>query len=86
MSDRDLRRAIGRGLPGTTRVGDLVQGGVTSVPAGARLSEAAQMLDAHRISALLVMDKDRPVGILTTLDVLDHAARMPWRAAELKPR
>ena len=49
-------------LMGATRVGDLVQGGVTSVPAGARLSEAAQMLDAHRISALLVLEKDRPVG------------------------
>jgi CBS domain-containing protein len=86
VSDRDLRRAIGRRLPGATPIGELVQGGVISVPAGARLSEAAQMLDRHRISALLVLDGDRPVGILTTLDVLDHAARMPWRTAVLKPR
>jgi acetoin utilization protein AcuB len=81
VSDRDLRRAIGRRIPDSTRVSDVVQGGVISVPVSTRLSEAAEVMAANRISALTVQQDEKTVGILTTWDVLDHVAKMPWRAA-----
>lgn len=81
VSDRDLRRAIGRRIPDTTPVSDVVQGGVISVPVSTRLSEAAEVMAANRISALTVQQDEKTVGILTTWDVLDHVARMPWRTA-----
>jgi acetoin utilization protein AcuB len=81
VSDRDLRRAIGQGLGESQPVADVVQGGVHSVPASTRLSEAAEVMSANRISALIVNEGEEPAGIVTTWDVLDHVAHMPWRAA-----
>jgi signal-transduction protein with cAMP-binding, CBS, and nucleotidyltransferase domain len=45
------------------------------------LSEAAEVMAANRISALMVQQGEKTLGILTTWDVLDHVARMPWRTA-----
>jgi len=81
VSDRDLRRALGQGRPDTMPAGDIVQGGVISVPGSTRLSEAAEVMAANRISALIVQQGEDSAGILTTSDILDHIARMPWRSA-----
>ncbi len=81
VSDRDLRRAIGQGVPDNTPIADVVQGGVISVPASTHLSEAAEVMAANRISAVIVQQGETTAGILTTWDVLDHVARMPWRTA-----
>jgi predicted transcriptional regulator len=45
------------------------------------LSEAAEVMAANRISALTVQEDGKTVGILTTSDILDQVARMPWRTA-----
>jgi acetoin utilization protein AcuB len=80
-SDRDVRRALGQRRPDNIPVADVVQGGVITVPVSTRLSEAAEVMAANRISALIVQQDEHPAGILTTWDIVDHVAHMPWRAA-----
>jgi CBS domain-containing protein len=41
-----------------------------SISPDASVDEAASVMEAHRVSALPVMEKSRVVGILTTTDVL----------------
>jgi predicted transcriptional regulator len=36
---------------------------------------------ANRISALIVQQGEDPAGIVTTVDILEHIAHMPWRTA-----
>jgi len=37
------------------------------------LAEAAQMMSAHRISCLVAVESDRPVGIITEADLVQVA-------------
>lgn len=77
VSDRDLRRAAGRGLDPTTPVLELATRAPTTATASESVSRAARRLSHERIGALPVVDGDgRVVGILTVTDVLAHAARV----------
>jgi CBS domain-containing protein len=79
VSDRDLRRALGRGLSASTRVLDLVKHQkLETIEATARLSAAAELLDRQRIGALVVTAGGKRYGIVTTADVLAHAGELPW--------
>lgn len=72
VSERDLRRAVGCGRHEDMPVGDIVTMEPLTVTPGTSLSEAAQLMCEHRISALPVVDQDECVGILTASDVLEH--------------
>lgn len=72
VSDRDLRRAKGQGLPDSSPIEDLMAHGVCSLPPDAPLSQAAALMTERKISAIPVLEEERLVGILTTSDVLDH--------------
>jgi acetoin utilization protein AcuB len=83
VSDRDLRRALGRGLSASTPVGELVKNQkLATIESKEKLSVAADQLDRLRIGALVVTDSGVRFGILTTADVLAHAEKLPWRRAQ----
>ena len=51
-------------------VGSVMSKDVVTIGSGADAREAAQMLHDHRIGALPVVDRGRPVGIITETDLL----------------
>jgi len=51
-------------------VGSVMSKDVVTIGSGADAREAAQMLLDHRIGALPVVDRGRPVGIITETDLL----------------
>ena len=72
VSDRDLRRELGRGRREDYPLAEAMSSTPTVATPKMRLSEAVgRMLDA-RISSLPVLQDDELVGILTALDALDH--------------
>ena len=76
LSDRDLAHALARGaLDATAR--DVARTEAVTIAPGARLAEAALLMDRHRISHLLVVDAGRLVGMLSTLDLARAVAWGP---------
>jgi CBS domain-containing protein len=53
-----------------TPVAEVMTGDLIAVSAGAALSEVVALMEARRIHRVVVMDRDRPVGVVSTLDVL----------------
>lgn len=47
---------------------------VLSIEPDAPLSDAVRIMDEHRITHLVVTDRERPVGVISTLDVAGAAA------------
>jgi CBS domain-containing protein len=45
-----------------------------SIEPNAPLSEAVGLMDAHNVAHLVVVDRERPVGVISTLDVAGAAA------------
>ena len=70
LSDRDVRRARGRGQLELTLVRELVGPVPRSPSPDQRLSSLAAILSAERIGALPVVSGGRLVGIATTVDVV----------------
>jgi acetoin utilization protein AcuB len=73
VSDRDLRRAQGSGHRPDYPVDELMSYPVRTIDACAPMSEAAARMVETHASALPVEHDGEIVGILTTLDMLDHA-------------
>ncbi len=78
VSDRDLRRAIGR-----HQLHDSVYRSSTGAPLtvapDTRMSRAVEMMLESRIGSLPVtVDGDRLAGIITMSDVVDHAVNTLW--------
>jgi CBS domain-containing protein len=78
VSDRDLRLAIGRGSSLDAPIGSLVPRSIISIEPRARLSHAAELMLLHSIGSLVVGEGTQALGILTSSDVLDHAANLSW--------
>ncbi len=72
LSDRDLRRARGRGTAPSTRVSELMTEDPVTLAPGDSLLEAARRVLEDRISALPIADGGTLVGILTVTDLLNH--------------
>lgn len=45
-----------------------------TIEPGAALTEAARVMDEHNATHLVVLDGDRPVGVISTLDIAGAAA------------
>jgi CBS domain-containing protein len=82
LSDRDVCRAAGcrsvaadDGDGGSARVRDYMSDTVRALERSATVADAARMMVEHRISAVPVLERGRPAGIVTTTDVLDHLSR-----------
>ncbi len=69
VTDGDLRRHMGRDLM-ATRVGDVMTRKPKSIKPGAMASAALEMLNSSRITALFVVDRSKPVGIIHVHDLL----------------
>jgi CBS domain-containing protein len=94
LSDRDLRRLLGETLENWSDapagvLDQLVEEVMTlepvSVRSGAKLREALDALLREGVGALPVLDdKDRPIGILSYLDVLRWLQKHPGRHGEVE--
>ena len=76
ITDRDIVvKALAQGRdPASTACGELAQGTVRWISAGASLDEALGMMREHAVKRLCVMDDDkRLTGIITEADVATHA-------------
>lgn len=72
VSDRDLRRAEGRGRTEDFPIDEVMSTDTISVDPGTRLSVAVHEMVQHKIGSLPVLWDDELIGILTTTDILDH--------------
>jgi acetoin utilization protein AcuB len=72
LSDRDLRRAIGRGRPEDTPIDEFMTRDLVTIRPESRLSEAATLMSEGKFSALPVVDQEDLVGILTASDILTY--------------
>jgi arabinose-5-phosphate isomerase len=72
FTDGDLRRTLDRGLdPRATPVAEVMTQGGKSIDPEALAAEAAQLMQEHRIQALLVLDPDGSLaGVLNFQDLL----------------
>jgi CBS domain-containing protein len=72
VSDRDLLRAAGR----DSLVGEVMSSEVQTVGPATPAATAAEKLLRRKISALAVVDgQGRPIGIITSTDLIDIAYR-----------
>lgn len=69
ITDGDLRRHMGRDLM-TARVADIMTRKPKTIKPGAMASAALEMLNSSRITALFVVDRNKPVGIIHVHDLL----------------
>ncbi len=74
LSDRDVRRFHGRGRLELALVREMMTPEPRTASPDKGLSHAAHILSTHRISALLMVEHGRLVGMLTLVDVLGPCA------------
>lgn len=79
VTDRDLALAVlGGGLdPRTTRLGDVMSEDVVVCDIGKDVSEVVGLMREHGIRRVPVMEKGRPVGLVTLDDLLAEDAAPP---------
>ena len=68
VSDTDLLRAARNGIEGLT-AGEIAATEPVTVEPSLALSEAVRLMDEHHTTHLIVADRGRPIGILSTLDL-----------------
>jgi CBS domain-containing protein len=80
VSDLDLIEVCAHdGLEGRT-AGGAASSEVVTITPGESLRKAAQLMSAHGVAHLLVVEEraDRPIGIISTLDVARTLASRLW--------
>jgi CBS domain-containing protein len=73
LSDLDVVHAAAVGALDAT-VRDAARTEAATVEAARPLTEAAQLMDRHRVTHLVVIDGTRPVGVISTLDLIGAIA------------
>ena len=68
VSDLDLVRAARAGMEGLTAA-DLAADEPVTVEASLPLTDAARLMDERGVAHLVVAEGDRPVGVVSTLDI-----------------
>ena len=76
VSDRDLRRCIGRGQLEGTPIGEIAPDELVTIDPDSKLSGATEMLVRHHIGAIPVIESERLIGLITTADVLNHCTQV----------
>lgn len=69
----DLMQAL-RDPSGHARAEAVSRRMALSIEPGAPLSDAVCLMDDHRVAHLVVVDRERPIGVVSTLDVAGAAA------------
>ena len=72
LTERDiLKRVVVRGLdPVKTRVGEVMSSPLVTVSADAYIIDASRLMAQRDIRRLLVVEGDKPVGVVTEKDLL----------------
>lgn len=88
VSDRDLGGRVGfRGADGEARtVAEIMSRPVVTAPPNTTIRQAANLLRGRTIGCLAVMDRQRPIGIVTTTDLLELIGRGVERPIERSTR
>lgn len=71
LSDRDVGSRGGAAVRSGRSVADLMSGRVVTVDPTATIRKAANLMRGHTMGCVVIAQKGRPVGILTTADLLD---------------
>ncbi|MCJ7795099.1 MAG: CBS domain-containing protein [Methanoregulaceae archaeon] len=66
----DITKAIGNDLPLSTRVSGVMTTDVVEVPSDTKLFEVVRRFKEREIGRLIVVEDDKPVGILTHSDII----------------
>ena len=82
VSDLDLVSALASGASGATSAGEIATTEVATVRPHDSLSHAAQIMSNHEITHVLVLAhrSDKPVGVVSTLDIAAYIAGVPLTA------
>jgi len=74
ITDRDIViKCVAAGKdPATTTAGEVAQGNVYSVGAGANIADMLTLMEAHQVRRLPVVDGNRLVGIVSEADIARH--------------
>lgn len=75
LSDRDAGGARGHALRAGHAVSELMTEDVVTVAPDATLRKVANLMRGRSIGCVVVVEKNRPVGIVTTSDVLELLGR-----------
>jgi CBS domain-containing protein len=76
VSDTDLVHTIANGSLGVHSAGDLARPAAITVLPGETVAEAARLMRDRQVTHLVVVSqRGRPVGVVSTLDVVRAAAR-----------
>lgn len=71
FSDGDLRRVLESGQPLNERtIAELMTRGGTTIALGSLAAEAVRVMQEKRINAIVVIDQEKPVGVLNMHDLL----------------
>jgi arabinose-5-phosphate isomerase len=71
FSDGDLRRAIESGIAlQNANIGEVMTPGGAQIKQGALAAAAVRQMQEKRINALVITDRDRPIGVLNMHDLL----------------
>lgn len=83
---RDAGGGRGASVRAGRTVAELMSRHVISVHADATLKRVANLMRGHVIGCVVVFDKDKPVGIVTTSDLLDVLGRGVIKPAPVSKR
>ncbi|MEJ3744278.1 CBS domain-containing protein [Actinomycetes bacterium KLBMP 9797] len=74
LTDRDIAiRCVAEGRdPATVRVGDLAQGRVFCVDAGADIEQVLERMERHQVKRMPVLENHRLVGMISEADLARH--------------
>jgi acetoin utilization protein AcuB len=87
VSDRDLGGRVGAGDgAGEKQVSEVMASHLVTATPETTIRQAANLLRGRTIGCLPVLDGDKPVGIVTTTDLLDLVGRGAERPIERSTR
>ncbi len=69
ITEREIVRAVAAG-DGNIRVGDIMIKEPLTIDANAKLIECIEKMKKYDVGRLIVMDKDKPIGIITKTDII----------------
>jgi acetoin utilization protein AcuB len=75
LSSGDAGRSRGKAIRQGLRVADLMTESVVTIGADAPLKRAANLMRGRNIGCLVVVERGKPVGIVTTSDLLELLGR-----------
>lgn len=86
LSSGDAGRSRGKSVRAGLRVADLMTEHVVTISANAPLKRAASMMRGRNVGCLVVVDSGKPVGIVTTSDLLELLGRSAIRPTPVSKR